>query len=220
MLVLDDKLAGRICGYLILISVFNFILWIIIFLDGKAISWNCIRYACKISVPLVPHALSGIVLGSSDRIMITYYCESEVTAVYSLKFLSGVRGISVSNTGCPSLWKLTPCFCEKIPCEKARNAVVTVSGHRKYRNAVKDQKMIDLIERNYEKIYLWVQSTEDEQYFKLLKHTKGVKKIYSLHEYGQVCKNGNVDYIGTRLHGGIYAMRCKNFDKREFSGQN
>lgn len=86
VLVLDDKLFGRICGYLIPITLFNIVLWVIVIVEGRKVSWSCIKYACKISVPLIPHGLSGIVLGSSDRIMITYYCGSVVTAVYSVAY--------------------------------------------------------------------------------------------------------------------------------------
>lgn len=86
VLWMDDKLLGRTCGYLIPITLFNFILWIIVIAEGKRISWSCIKYACKISVPLVPHGLSAMVLGSSDRIMITNYCGSESTALYSVAY--------------------------------------------------------------------------------------------------------------------------------------
>lgn len=84
--LLENKLLGRICGYLIPITLFNLVLWIVIVLEGKKVSWTCIKYACGISIPLIPHALSGIVLGSSDRIMITNYCGSEDTALYSLAY--------------------------------------------------------------------------------------------------------------------------------------
>lgn len=86
VLLLENKLMGRICGYLIPITLFNLILWIVVVLEGKKVSWTCIKYACVISIPLIPHALSGIVLGSSDRIMITNYCGSEDTALYSLAY--------------------------------------------------------------------------------------------------------------------------------------
>lgn len=86
VLLLDDKLLGRTLGYLVPISIFNLVLWIAVMSKGRKISWACMKYACKISVPLIPHALSGIVLGSSDRIMIMYYCGSEATALYSLAY--------------------------------------------------------------------------------------------------------------------------------------
>jgi O-antigen/teichoic acid export membrane protein len=82
----EDKFWGRICGYLIPVTLFNMVLWITVMAEGKKVSLTSIKYACRISVPLIPHALSGIVLGSSDRIMITNYCGSEATALYSLAY--------------------------------------------------------------------------------------------------------------------------------------
>lgn len=86
VLVLNDKLLGRMCGYMIPITIFNFILWLFVIKSGKKLSFDCIKYACRISIPLIPHALSGIVLGSSDRIMITHICGDEVTALYSVAY--------------------------------------------------------------------------------------------------------------------------------------
>lgn len=126
----------------------------------------------------------------------------------SKEFLSTIKDIHVINTGCPSLWKLTADVCEKIPTTKAPNAVITVSGHEKHRNYAKDQILLDCVEKNYDRIYLWVQTSEDENYFNMLKHKKDVTMIYSFKDYESVCKNGKVDYVGTRLHGGIYAMQC------------
>ena len=86
VLHMENKILGRICGYLIPVTILHFILWIVVLADGKRLSWNCVRYGCKISIPLMPHALAGIILGNSDRIMITHYCGSEVTALYSLAY--------------------------------------------------------------------------------------------------------------------------------------
>lgn len=125
----------------------------------------------------------------------------------SKALLESVGGIQVIDTGCPTLWKLTPDVCANIPVNKARNAVITVSGQKKYQNPERDQMLIDVVERNYDKIYIWIQTYEDEGYFQSLKHTKDITYIYSLRQYGEICDNGNVDYVGTRLHGGIYAMQ-------------
>ena len=126
----------------------------------------------------------------------------------SKKLLSSISGLQVLNTGCPTLWSLTPELCEKIPTFKGPNVIATVSGYKSQQDAIKDQQMIAILEKNYEKIYLWVQTSEDEQYYKTLQHQKDVQRIYSFKQFKEVCQNGKVDYIGTRLHGGIYAMQC------------
>lgn len=126
----------------------------------------------------------------------------------SKELLSVIKGIDVINTGCPTLWNLTPKVCAKIPVNKMPNVILTVSGHPKLRNQEKDQLLLEIIEKNYDKIYLWVQTSEDEKYYRILNRKKEATMIYSFNEYQAICKNGKVDYVGTRLHGGIYAMQC------------
>jgi polysaccharide pyruvyl transferase WcaK-like protein len=125
----------------------------------------------------------------------------------SKKLLESVDGVRAINTGCPTLWGLTEEFCESIPTGKAPNAVYTLSGQKKYQCTEMDQQLVDIVEKNYDKLYFWVQTYEDEGYFKSLKHNKDVTFLYSLKQYKDVCDNGNVDYVGTRLHGGIFAMQ-------------
>lgn len=69
--------------------------------------------------------------------------------------------------------------------------------------------MIECLKSNYDKIYVWIQTAIDEEYFKTLTNQDNYqyKSIYSLNEFKRVLKNGDVDYIGTRLHGGIYALQ-------------
>lgn len=86
VVLLDDKLLGRTVGYLLPISIFNFFLWIYVFIKAKRVSWDCIIYASKISIPLIPNALSGVVLGSMDRIMITNICGAATTAIYTVAY--------------------------------------------------------------------------------------------------------------------------------------
>lgn len=125
----------------------------------------------------------------------------------SKKLLESIKGISVINTGCPTLWGLTEEVCEKIPEKKMKNVIISLSGYNSQRDKQRDQKFLNQIEENYEKIYFWVQTTEDEKYYNELLHQKEVQKIYSLKNFESVCRNAKVDYVGTRLHGGIFAMQ-------------
>lgn len=125
----------------------------------------------------------------------------------SKKLLESIKGISAINTGCPTLWGLTEEVCDKIPKEKMKNVVISLSGYSSQRDKLRDQIFIKEIEKNYEKVYFWVQTTEDEKYYSELSHRKEVQKIYSLKNFENVCRNANVDYVGTRLHGGIFAMQ-------------
>ena len=69
---------------------------------------------------------------------------------------------------------------------------------------------IDTLIKNYEKIYFWVQGSEDYEYLKSLKNTENVIIINpTLESYREILQKGNIDYVGTRLHAGIYAMANK-----------
>lgn len=105
------------------------------------------------------------------------------------------------------MWSLTPDVCEKIPVKKARNVIVTLSGYTDQQNPTQDQKMISILEREYERIYFFAQTSVDMEYFHSLRRTKEATVIYSLKNYRLLCENADVDYVGTRLHGGIYAMQ-------------
>ena len=62
--------------------------------------------------------------------------------------------------------------------------------------------------KNYGEVYFWVQGDLDFDCFQKLKHHEAVKIIPpSLQAYDRLLSENDLDYVGTRLHGGIYAMR-------------
>ena len=64
--------------------------------------------------------------------------------------------------------------------------------------------------RNYSKVYFWIQGDNDLDYFNRMRNTEQVKVIPpSVEAYDTLLNQDDIDYIGTRLHGGIYAMRHK-----------
>lgn len=119
---------------------------------------------------------------------------------------AGIR--NVINTGCPTTWALTPEFCEEIPTQKAAEVVATITDYR--RDPEKDEQMLQILSRNYDRIHLWLQGREDEAYLQTLKIPENLVTIpSSLEAYEEVLKKGNVDYVGTRLHAGIHALNHK-----------
>lgn len=117
------------------------------------------------------------------------------------------EGYTVVNTGCPTLWSLTPDICEGIPVKKGKDVITTLSGQAHHLDTVWDQKLVSILEREYNHIYFWAQTSADQTYFESLQHSKNATIIYSLKNYASLCENANIDYVGTRLHGGIYAMQ-------------
>lgn len=94
VLIMNNKLLGRVCGFVVPVTMLNALLWIYIVAKGKKLSLDCVRFACKISIPLIPHSLSGVLLGNSDRVMITQFCGSNQTALYSLAYqISLIAGL-------------------------------------------------------------------------------------------------------------------------------
>lgn len=116
-------------------------------------------------------------------------------------------GVKAINTGCPTLWMLTEDFCQTIPRKKAPDCILTVSGYFDQCDMEKDQIMIDILRANYQNLWAWIQTTEDAAYLSQLKHTQHIRRIYTLDNYRKVLKEHNVDYVGTRLHGGVFALQ-------------
>ena len=115
-------------------------------------------------------------------------------------------GLKAINTGCPTLWSLTEEHCKKIEKNKSNKVVFTLTDYKK--DVEKDQKFIDILNKNYEEIYFWVQGFDDYEYLKTLKNIENINIISpSLEAYDEFLKNNECDYIGTRLHAGIKAMQ-------------
>ena len=78
---------GPIWGTLIVYIVFGSFFFILNTYKGKVIYDKLIwRYAIKYNVPLIPHYLSMIVLGQSDRLMIKYFEDDSKAGIYSLAY--------------------------------------------------------------------------------------------------------------------------------------
>lgn len=117
-------------------------------------------------------------------------------------------GLKAINTGCATMWMLTPEFCKEITTKKGENVIFTLTDYCKDKE--KDQKLIDILNKNYKKVYFWIQGSEDLEYLNELKNIDKVNLVGpNLNEYRKILKNGNIDYIGTRLHAGIFAMQNK-----------
>lgn len=117
-------------------------------------------------------------------------------------------GLKAINTGCVTMWMLTPEFCKSIPVKKAKNALITLTARPEVN--INEQKMIDIVKKNYTKVYCWIQGDLDLEYFNRFENTDGIELISpNIEAYEAVLNNTDLDYIGTRLHGGIYAMRHK-----------
>lgn len=158
---------------------------------------------------------AGIGVNSSK---ITGYTKHLFKTILSNKYIHSVRdsktkkyleslGLKAWNTGCPTLWGLTPEFCVQIPAVKADKVVFTLTSYQT--DQEKDQSMIDILKKNYRYLYFWPQSFADFNYFSTLSNINNIEVVApNLQAYDKLLLE-NIDYVGNRLHGGIYAMQHK-----------
>lgn len=86
VMLLDDKLAGRIIGLYAPQIIISIIIYILIVSKEKKVKIEYCKYAFRFCLPLVPHLVSTFILAQSDRIMIFNICGPESTALYSLAY--------------------------------------------------------------------------------------------------------------------------------------
>lgn len=115
-------------------------------------------------------------------------------------------GISnVLNTGCPTMWNLTPAHCATIPVEKATQVICTLTDY--CRDLVNDRVMLDILLANYNKVYFWLQGRDDLAYIQELGYEDRLELVPgTLTDYDAILALDNLDYVGTRLHAGIRAL--------------
>lgn len=117
-------------------------------------------------------------------------------------------GLKAINTGCVTMWMFTPEFCATIPTEKSDKVVFTFTAPENLQNVQKDQYILDTLLKNYTELYFWPQGVLDYDYFRRLNNTESVHVLHANKQaYDDYLTNNNTDYVGTRLHGGVYAMR-------------
>ena len=126
---------------------------------------------------------------------------------YSVDKLNSIGIKNVLNTSCPTLWNITPAKCESIPKIKADKVVTTLTCYKK--NIELDKKMLMILSKNFNKVYLWIQSFLDLEYLdEIGLDIPNLELIPpTVEAYDEVLNQGGIDYIGTRLHAGIRAIQ-------------
>lgn len=123
------------------------------------------------------------------------------------KYLESI-GLKAINTGCPTLWGIDDNLCKQIPAKKSDTVVFTLTDYRK--DKAKDQILIDTLVNNYKNVYIWIQGSNDYEYFNSFDNIERIKMIDpNIQAYGDFLNKTDTDYVGTRLHAGIYAIRHK-----------
>jgi polysaccharide pyruvyl transferase WcaK-like protein len=116
-------------------------------------------------------------------------------------------GVASVSTSCPTMWMLSPEHCAAVPQKKSKDVLFTLTGYRCEPSA--DRVMIDTLKKHYQTLHFFPQMHGDYAYFQHL-NIPGVQVIGpNLRSYDQFLANEDVDYVGSRLHGGIRALQFK-----------
>ena len=70
-------------------------------------------------------------------------------------------------------------------------------------------EMLTMLQKHYREVYVWLQAVEDYACLRQMdaRVTQNLHLIQpNLRDYTALLASGGIDYVGTRLHGGIHAM--------------
>ena len=176
------------------------------------VNWfNCLPYRNSIMI--------GCGIAQTQVKKVNYYTRVLYSKILSKDFIHSVRddraaefvrelGYKAINTGCPTMWGFTKDFCKDIPAEKAEKVVFTLTDYHKDKE--QDQLFINILRENYKEVYFWIQGAFDKEYFDTFEGTEDIHIIDpTLEDYSRILSEGNVDYVGTRLHAGMFALQHK-----------
>jgi hypothetical protein len=125
---------------------------------------------------------------------------------YTAAMLTAAGFPNVVNTSCPTLWPFGDGDAIEIPSRKAPGALLMVTDYMK--DPAADGRLIELLRLHYESVVAWPQGTGDAEYLTGLGF-KGTLLEHSVTALDEFLSGNEVDYIGTRLHGGIRCMLAK-----------
>ena len=81
---------GRVLGMTIAYLMLGAVAWVILLPKGKRIySSEYWRFGLRLGIPLIFHALSGLILSQIDRVMLQHMCTSSMVGIYSLAYTFG-----------------------------------------------------------------------------------------------------------------------------------
>lgn len=89
VLLMPDRLWGRVLGSVLPIAMIGLSIFFIIFHRRQEIKISYWKYAIPFTLPFIPHLLSMYLLGSMDKVMIKQMCGAEDLALYSLAYTVG-----------------------------------------------------------------------------------------------------------------------------------
>jgi len=126
---------------------------------------------------------------------------------YTEKKLKDAGVSNVINTSCVSMWGLTPEHCAAIPTERQKSVVITLTAY--LANPEVDRAWIREVASHYDKVWFWPQMRSDMEYAQSVIDSPFSVVAPHLSSYDELLRSEAIDFIGTRLHGGIRALQNK-----------
>jgi hypothetical protein len=144
---------------------------------------------------------------SSQRFYKHTLCGKQLHSVrdsYTLNRLNQCGRFNAVNTGCPTMWRLPADVGNRSGSRRARTVLTTITDYSP--SPVEDKAMLQALADTYSRVYLWPQGATDEEYLKTLGVNISVLR-HSLEDLERFTdENPDMDYVGTRLHCGIYCL--------------
>lgn len=115
---MPNKLTGRVIGTYLVVAIADIFIWIFTISRGKKISWRYCKYAFALSLPLLVHELSGVLLNSSGKIIINQLCGEADAALYSIAYTVAMI-ITMLMSSVNQAW--VPWFFDKLAIDDTQS---------------------------------------------------------------------------------------------------
>lgn len=123
---------------------------------------------------------------------------------YTQSMLAKIGVENCINTGCPTLWGLSPDHCSAIPRRKSAAVVTAINTYLP--NVAADAELLRTLRAHYDTIYFWIQTPADFEYSRKLDPSLRYLEP-NLDSFDRLLREADVDYVGNRLHAGIRALQ-------------
>ena len=110
------------------------------------------------------------------------------------------------NTGCPTMWSFLDQHQVTHRTSRADCVLTMLTDYD--RNPAADRVMLELLGKNYSKVVFWPQGRDDLAYARDLGFSGLVldRSLAALDRF--LADHPHLDYVGTRLHGGIRCLKA------------
>lgn len=125
---------------------------------------------------------------------------------YTKKKLESFWIKNVINTWCQTMWQIDKNHCKSIPVKKSKNVIFTLTVYNK--SIDEDLFLIELLKKNYERLYFWPQQPWDYEYLCEIDNLQWIEILNpNIDSFENKLMESNIEYVWTRLHAWIKAIQ-------------